>query len=85
MDIKRRLDALQQAADKTRPCHMTVSFADGSETVTDPVGAWDICFNHIMREDVASVTADRPEYAAVAGIMTVLCHPIENRRIEDYA
>lgn len=87
MDTKaiiRRLDTLQQVADRNRPCRMTVTFTDGSTTVTDPVGAWTVCHDHMLVGDVVSITADRPEYVAAACTMTVLCHPAPNRRIEDY-
>lgn len=82
--IIRRLNALQQIADRNRPCRMTVTFIDGNTITTDPIGAWAVCHDHMMREDIACITADRPEYAAAAGIMTVLCHPVPNRRLEDF-
>lgn len=87
MDIRaitRRLDALQQVADRNQPCKMTVTFAGGSTIVTDPMGAWAVCHDHMLTGDVASVTADRPEYAAAAGIMTVLCHPAPDRKVENF-
>ncbi len=82
--IAKRLDALQQEADKNRPCKMTVTFINGSTTVTDPAGAWTVCHDHMLLGDVVSVTADRPEYAAAAGIMTVLCHPVKNREVSNF-
>lgn len=78
--ITRRLDALQEIADRNKPCRIIVTFADGTTTITDPVGAWGICRDHMMREDVVNIEADRPEYAGAAGVMTVLCHPAPNRK-----
>lgn len=82
--IIRRLDALQQLADRNRPCKVTVTFADGSTTATDPIGAWTVCRDHMMEGDIVNITADRPEYAAAANIMTVLCHPAPDREVEDF-
>ena len=82
--ISRRLNALQQIADRNRPCKMTVTFADGSTTVTDPAGVWTVCHDHMLVGDVADVTADRPEYSGLAGLVAILCHPVPNRRIEDF-
>ena len=82
--IFRRLDALQQIANRDKPCHVTVIFADGSRIVTDPLSMWEIYFDHAARENVVNITADCPEYVAAAGIMTILCHPARDRRIFDY-
>ncbi len=85
MDIKaitKRLDALQAEADKNRPCRMTVTFTDGHQIVTDPCGAIDLCREH--GSNIADITADRAEYAAAAGIMTVLCHPAKDREVSNF-
>lgn len=82
--ILKRLESLQSFADRQRPAVMTIHFSDGSEVVADPTGTWDIFRDHTRREDVVNIIADRPEYVAAAGIMTILCHPAEDRRIESY-
>ena len=82
--IARRLDALQEIANRDRPCKITVTLADGTTTVTDSAGAWEICRDHLRRGDVVRFEADRHEYAGAAGAMTVLCHPAPNREVSDY-
>lgn len=82
--IIRRLDALQRIADRGRPCNVVITFTDGSSTTTDPGGAIDILQERGARGEIARIEADRPEYAAAAGIMTVLCNPAPDRRIEDF-
>jgi len=82
--IEKRLDALQREADKSKPAHMTVLFTDGHKTVTDPAGAIDLFREHGPFGAISRFEADRPEYAAVAGIMTVLCHPAANRKVSNF-
>lgn len=82
--ISRRLAALQRIAARHRPAVVTVTFMDGSSTATDPAGAIDIFRERGLRGEIARIEADRPEYAAAAGIMTVLCNPAPDRRIEDF-
>lgn len=82
--ITRRLDALQQIASRSGPVHMTVTFAGRSPIITDYGEAWAIVRDPVMCEDVVTITASRSDYAAAAGIMTVLCHPVSDRRIEDF-
>lgn len=85
MDIKavaRRLDALQREAGKSRPCRMTVTFADGHCTAIDPCGLIDLCRE--QGSNIANISADRPEYHAMAAILTVLCHPAAERRLTDF-
>lgn len=81
--ITRRLDALQQAADRNRPCKMTITLKSGEQITADPAGAWAVIRNPMMRENVVSITADRPEYRAAAAIWTIMCHFAPDRRIED--
>ena len=45
-------------------------------------GVIDLC--HSCGETIEKITADRPEYAAMAAIMTVICHPVPNRDIQDF-
>lgn len=82
--ISRRLDGLQRLADRNKPCNVVVTFTDGSATTTDLAGAIDIFRKRGARGEIGHIEADRPEYAAAAGIMTVLCNPAPDRRIEDF-
>ncbi len=87
MDVKaitRRLDALQREADKSRPCHLTVVFKDGHQTVTDPVGAISLFREHGPFGAIDRFEADRPEYDGLAGMMTAVCHPAKNREVNDF-
>lgn len=84
MDIDRKIEAMRARLERSRPCRMTITLKSGEQIETDPIGAWAVCRDHMMQGDVINVTADRPEYAAAAGIMTVLCHPVPNRRLADY-
>lgn len=82
--IVRRLDMLQQLADRSRPCKVTITFADGNTTATDPTGAIEIFRDMGPFGAIASIEADRPEYAGLAGALSAVCHPVTNRRIEDF-
>lgn len=77
-EISRRLDALQEIADRNRPCKITVLFTDGTTTTTDPAGAWALCHEHMLTGDIADVTADRYEYDALACTIAALCRPARN-------
>lgn len=80
--ITRRLNTLQRIADRGKPCEYTVRFKDGGATTADPISVWNIC--RTVGERVEGITAKRPEYTAAAGIMTVICRPAPDRRIEDF-
>lgn len=82
--ILRRLENLQAFANRQRPAVMTVTLATGEKIVTDSAGAWDIYRDHTRREGVVSVTTDTPGYEAAARILLIACHPVEDRRIENY-
>lgn len=80
--IVRRLDMLQQLADRSRPCKVTITFADGNTTVTDPAGAIDIFRDMGPFGAIANIEADRPEYAGLTGALSAVCHTAPNRREE---
>lgn len=84
MNINRRLEAMRERLERSRPCTMTFTLKNGKTIKADPAAAWDIFRGRAREGDVAFVSADRDEYAAAAGIMTVLCHPAPNREISDY-
>lgn len=77
--IFRRLDALQQIADRNRPCKITVTFADGSKTIVDPCGAINLFREMGPFGAITSVEADRPEYAGLADTLTAVCRPAANK------
>lgn len=84
MNIDSRLDKMRELLERSRPCKIIATFADGTTTTTDPIGTWSILRDHIAEGNVVSFEADRPEYKAAANIMIVLCHPAPDRRISDY-
>lgn len=84
MNIGRRLEQMRERLERSKPARMTVISSDGSVTVTDPVGALAIVRDSMTRENVVSITADRPEYRAAAAIWTIVCHPAPDRRITDF-
>ncbi len=59
--IIRRLDALQQLADQRKPCEVKVTFSDGREITTSPVGAIETCRDRELGE-IQSITTERPGY-----------------------
>lgn len=84
MNVDKRLEQMRERLERSKPVSMTVTFTDGNTTITDYAGAWDIVRDHMLRDGVVSITASRPDYAAMAGVMSVLCHPAPNRRVEDF-
>lgn len=82
--ISRRLAALQQIADRRKPCKVVVTFADGSNTTTDPAGAIDIFRERGPFGTISSFSPDRPEYDGLCGALSALCNPAPNRRLEDF-
>lgn len=84
MNINRRLEAMRERLERSRPCTMTFTLKNSEIIKANPAAAWDIFRGRAREGDIAFVFADRDEYAAAAGIMTVLCHPAPNREISDY-
>ena len=82
--IIRRLDALQRLADRNKPCKVIATFADGSSITTDPAGALGLLQECGPSGEVDSFQTGSPLYAGWARLLTVLLHPMENRRIEDF-
>ncbi len=80
--IFRRLAALQAFADRQRPAVVAVTFMDGSTATTDPAGAIDILRG--AHGEVDSFHTDNPMYSGWARLLTTLCHPVTDRRIEDF-
>ena len=82
--ITRRLAALQAFADRQRPAQVMVRFTNGAMTVTTPGGAIGILQERGARGEVDSFQTDNPVYSGWAQLLTILLHPMENRRIEDF-
>lgn len=73
MNIDRRIEAMRERVERSRPCRVTFTLKSGEVITTDPIGAWSICNDHTLACDVASVTADRDDYAEMAGVLAALC------------
>ena len=73
MDIDRKIEAMRERLERSKPCRMTITLKSGEQITTDPAGAWTVCHDHMLLDDVAGVTADRPEYAELAGVIAALC------------
>lgn len=82
--IIRRLDVLQQIADRNKPCKVIVTFTNGSRTTTDPAGALNLLQERGPGGEVDGFQTDSPLYAGWARLLTTLLHPMENRRLEDF-
>lgn len=82
--ILKRLEVLQQIAGRNKPCKVVVTFTDGSSATTDPAGAIDLFRGRGPFGDIVSFTPDRPEYDGLCSVLSVLCHPVPNRRLEDF-
>lgn len=78
--IFRRLAALQAFAGRQRPAQVVITFVDGSSTITDPAGALDF----LKSGKVDVFQSDHPVYSPWAALLTTLCHPVADRRIEDF-
>lgn len=84
MRIDRRIEEMRALLERSRPCKVTITFMDGSTTVTDPAGAIDIFRDMGPFGAIASIEADKPEYAGLCGAFSAVCRPSPDRRIDDY-
>lgn len=73
MNVDRRLEQMRERLERSRPCQMTITLKSGEQITTDPAGAWNVCHDHTLVWDVANVTADKPEYMELAGLIAALC------------
>lgn len=73
MNVDRRLEQMRERLERSRPCRMTITLKFGEQITTEPAGAWAVCHDHMLVGDVADVTADKPEYSGVAGVIAALC------------
>lgn len=71
--IDRRLSALEETLKTAQPCVMTVKLTTGETVTTDAVEVWDFFKCPEKRDLVASITANRDDYAEVARLVEVLC------------
>lgn len=68
---KRRLAYLEAEIERQRPSRLTIVTADGQTQTLCPVDA----INLVWQADagsIANITADRPEYAELAGVLTAV-------------
>lgn len=82
--ILRRLLTLQRAADENKPAQVTVCFRDGSSTTTTTAGAVDILQRMGPSGEIDRFQSDHPAFGPWAQLLTTLCHPVADRRIEDF-
>ena len=82
--ILRRLLALQRIADANAPAQVVVTFVDGSSATTDPGTVLDIFLAHGPSGEIDRFQSDSPVYGPWAALLTTLCHPVADRRIEDF-
>lgn len=73
MNVDRRLEQMRERLERSKPCQITMTLKSGEQIETDPVGAWAACHDHMLLSDVVSVTANKPEYAEMAGVIAALC------------
>lgn len=78
--ILRRLLTLQRIANANRPAQVVIRFTDGTATITTPGGALDF----LKSGKVDVFQSDHPVYSPWAALLTTLCHPVADRRIEDF-
>ena len=71
--LDRYLENMQKRLERSKPCKITVTFADGSTTVTDPVGAIRIFREHGPFGAIAGMEADRPEYEGLICTLSAVC------------
>ena len=74
MNINQRLDLLQQAANKNKPCRIALTYADGSTAIVDPIEA--ISLVRDSGNVIKTVEADCPEYRGLASLLSGLCQPM---------
>ena len=84
MGIDRKIEAMRERLERSRPAKIMITFADGSSTTTDPAGAIDIFRARGPSGNIAAFTPDSPEYDGLCGALSALCHPVPDRRIEDF-
>lgn len=72
MDIDRKIEAMRERLERSRPARMTVTLAAGEVIVTDPIGAIKL-FQDSDIGEIVNVTTDREDYAELAGLLTALC------------
>lgn len=84
MKIDRLLEQMQDRLERSKPAQVTVTFKGGGSTTTNYTGALDTFRQLGPFGSIAEITTNRSEYMAAAGIMTVLCHPVQNRELENY-
>lgn len=69
--MKRRLERIEAEIERQRPSRLTIVTTGGQTQILCPVDA----INLVWQADagsIANITADRPEYAELAGVLTAV-------------
>lgn len=82
--ILRRLAVLQQIADKNKPAQVVVTFTSGNTIVTDSAGAVDLFQRMGPSGGLQVLHSDHPAFGPWAQLMTILLHPVADRRLSDF-
>lgn len=82
--ILRRLAALQAFADHNRPAVVTVHFANGTATVTDPGGAFDAFRACGQSGEIVGFSSDNSTFGPWAQLLTGLLRFVPDREVSDF-
>lgn len=82
--IMRRLAALQHIADKNKPAQVVVTLTSGNTIVTNSAGAVDLFQKMGPSGEIVGFSSDNSIFGPWAQLLTVLLHPVPDRRIEDF-
>lgn len=69
--MKRRLERIEAEIERQRPSRLTIVTADGQTQTLLPVDAINLVWQ-ADTDSIAHITADRPEYAELAGVLTAV-------------
>lgn len=72
-DITKRLDTLETTLQRNIPAKLTVTLADGSESVEDAESVWRFFTDEELRKQVVDVEADQIGYVELAALIVNLC------------
>ena len=69
--MKRRLERIEAEIERQRPSRLTIITADGQTQTLLPVDAINLVWQ-ADTDSIAHITADRPKYAELAGVLTAV-------------
>lgn len=82
--ILRRLETIQAFANRQRPAVVKVTFMDGTTVTTDPSGSLDAFRAQGPSGGLQALHSNHPVFGPWAALLTTLCHPVADRRIENF-